>query len=130
MTKIDHPPTITILHNGEERKVKQAAALASGNEMAVKDINLNKEALSETQLDLFLKNFEGDLSDLIKKEFHSNLTKKSEREILTLLGNNSQMLNTPLATCNGKTINMSSPRSILTFSKSDKSINPYNHKNQ
>lgn len=130
MTKIDHPPTITILHNGEERKIKQAAALALGNGMAVKDINLDKEALSETQLDLFLKNFEGELSDLIKKEFHSDITKKSEREILTLLGNNSDMFNTPLAACNGKTISLSSPRSILTFSKSKKSINPYNHKNQ
>ena len=129
MTKIDHAPTVTILHNGEERSVKQASALAKGNKMAVKEINLEKETISETHIDLFLRNFEGQLNELIKEDFHGEIEKKSEREILTLLSNKPKMFNTPLASCNGRAINLSSPRSILSFSKSEKAINPYNHKN-
>ncbi len=128
MTKIKHQPTVTILHNGEDRKVKQAEALAKGNKLGVKSIDLSKEKVSETQLDLLARNYGGELDSLVKKEYQHEVADKSDREILTLIGNNSTMLKTPLATSDGQVINLTSPRSVLTFSKSENPIDPYNHK--
>jgi arsenate reductase-like glutaredoxin family protein len=129
---MSNQPTITLYHVQEDSDLKKHKAIAQGNSITLRTINISEEPLTPRQLFQIAEQFEGGLEGLINKEseqYKEELKDHdySDKELLNVLVKKPQMLKLPIVEYGNKAHLCEKARDILKYSSATPKINAYSH---